>query len=112
MILSTWKAATIANGGTSSSEVNLGRAYDMLIIVIPTITSATIKIQGSETTGGTFYDIYTTDPADGHESQVITVAGTGSLVWVAPIGGFQYIKVVSSVAQGAERLIRVCGTRP
>jgi len=97
-----WKAATIANGATSSAEVDLGRDYDFMEIQIPTITSGTIKVQTSENTGGTFLDL-----GDG----VTTASGTHNYHDVFNLGGWRYIKVVSSVSQGAERLIRVRGMR-
>lgn len=96
----SWKAATIANAGTSSAEVNLGRDYDYLEIIIPTITSCTLKIQVAEKTGGTFQDL---------GSNITTLTTTGGYSTVFRLGGYQFIKVVSSATQGAERLIRVRG---
>ena len=101
-IYGEWKAATVASGQTSSAEVDLGRDYNYLEIQIPTLTSCTLKIQVAEKTGGTFYDL-----GDG----VTTNAGTHNYADVFKLGGYQFIKVVSSVAQGAERLIRVRGMR-
>ncbi len=99
----SWKAATIDNNGTKSAEVNLGNDCEWVQIIIPTITSGNISFEVAEKTGGTFQAL-------GSGSQVIT-AGTGAFTTVATIGGFQFIKVVSSVSQGAERLIRVRGSR-
>ena len=96
-----WKAATILQNATSSAEVNLGRDYDYLDIQIPTLVSGTVKIQVSETTGGTFYDL--------GDSQT-TASGTHNYADVFWLGGYQFIKVVSSVTQtGSNRLIRVRG---
>ena len=97
-----WLAATIANGQTSSAEVNLGRDYDFLEIQIPTVTSCTLKATVAELTGGTFRDL-------GEGVTTNTTTGAYSDVW--KLGGYQFIKVVSSAAQGAERLIRVRGMR-
>ncbi len=98
-----WKAATIANNGTASAEVDLGRDYEWVQIIIPTITSANISFQVAETTGGTFQAL-------GSGTQVIT-AGTGGFTTVATLGGFQFVKVISSATQAAERLIRIRGYR-
>ncbi len=95
-----WKAATIANNGTSSDEVDLGRSYDYLDIQIPTVTSCTLKVQVAEVTGGTFRDL-----GESLTTQVTT--GAYNDVW--RLGGYQFIKIVSSATQGAERLIRVRG---
>lgn len=99
----SWLAATIASSGTSSSEVNLGRdGYDMLEIQIPTMTSCNIKLQVAEKTGGTFRDL-----GDG----VTTDTGTFNRSDTFKLGGWQFIKVVASNTQGAQRLIRVRGMR-
>ena len=99
----SWKAATISAGGTSSSEVDLGRDYDYLEIQIPTLVSCTVKLKVAEKTGGTFYDL-----GDG----VTTSAGTHNYADVFRLGGYQFIKVVSSVTQtSTDRLIRVRGMR-
>jgi hypothetical protein len=98
-----WKAATIDEDGTSSDEVDLGREYDYLLIQIPTIVSATIKIQVAEKTGGTFYDL---------GDSVTTTEGTHNYADIFPLYGYQFIKVVASAAQtGSDKLIRVRGMR-
>ena len=98
-----WLAATIADEATSSAEVNLGGNFDYLQIQIPTIDAATIKIQVSESSGGTFYDL-----GDG----ITTAAGAHTYADVFKLGGYQFIKVVSSATQStSEVLIRVRGWR-
>ncbi len=95
----SWKAATIT-AGTSSDEVDLGRDYDFLDIQIPAMTAGTIKIQVAEKTGGTFRDL-----GDG----ITTAMGTHNYHDVFKLGGYQFIKVVSSVSQSGTVLIRVRG---
>ena len=98
-----WKVATIATDAVTSAEVDLGRDYDFLEIQIPTLVSGTVKIQVAETTGGTFYDL-----GDG----ITTAAGTHNYADVFKLGGYQFIKVVSSATQtSTDRLIRVRGMR-
>jgi hypothetical protein len=113
MIIGEWKTATIAKDGTLSAEVDLGRSYETLLVVIPEIDSAVVNILGAEKTSGTFQNICVTDQADGSNSKVITTpAGTGEFTWVVPIGGVQFIKVQTDAAQTtAERDFRVCGVR-
>ena len=98
----SWMAATIPNADTTSAEVNLGRDMDFMEIQIPTVTSGTLKVQVAEKTGGTFRDL---------GASVTTDTTTGAYHDVWKLGGYQFIKVVSSAAQGAERLIRVRGMR-
>ena len=98
-----WKAATIPQDGTSSDEVDLGQDYNYLEIQIPTLVSCTIKLQVAERTGGTFRDF-----GDG----VTTDPGAHNYHDVFYLGGWQFIKVVSSVTQtGSSKLIRVRGMR-
>ena len=111
MIFSDWKAATIANGGTSSAAVDLGKEFEFMVIELPALTSATIKPQISETLGGTYYDVYGTPPASGAAVKVITAATTGEYCWIVPLGCARFIKIVAGTAQAAERLIRVRGQR-
>jgi len=112
MIIGEWKTATIASGGTLSAEVDLGRPYETLLVVVPTIDAAQINFLVAEKTGGTFQNLHVTDPADGGDNKVISASGTGSFTWVVPLGGLQFIKVQASAAQtGGARSFRVCGAR-
>ena len=97
-----WKAATIASSGTSSDEVNLGLDCDFIMIILPTLDSCTIKIQVAESESGTFQDL---------GSNVTTDTTTGAYSTTFVLGGYQYIKVVSSATQTVERLIRVNGIK-
>ncbi|GAG03084.1 unnamed protein product [marine sediment metagenome] len=98
-----WLAATIGNGDTSSDEVDLGRDYDFLEVIIPTITTGTLKCQTAEKTGGDYLDLGNTANT--------TASGTHNYHDVWELGGWQFIKIVASAAQGGERLIRVRGMR-
>lgn len=100
-----WKAATIPGADTThSAEVDLGREYDYLEIIIPTLNpSCTLKIQVAEKTGETDYDL---------GDSVTTTAGTHNYADIFPLFGFQFITVVTSEAQtGGDKLIRVRGMR-
>jgi len=97
-----WLPATIASGGTSSDAVNLGMDADAVCIQLPTLTSCTIKLQVAEESGGTYQDL---------GSGVTTATTTGAYNTMLKAGGYSHIKVVSSAAQGAERLIRVRGMK-
>jgi len=111
MIVGEWKTATIALNGTLSAEVDLGRPYETLLMVIPTIDSAQVSIQVAEKTGGTFQDAHITE-GDGSSAVLKSDLGTGAITWVLPIGGFQYIKVKTSAGQtGGARSFRICGCR-
>ena len=96
-----WLAATIVDESSSSAEVNLGGNFDFLQIQIPETVAATIKIQVSETSGGTFYDL-----GDG----ITTAAGTHEYADVFKLGGWQFIKVVPSTTQSS-LAVRVRGMR-
>jgi len=113
MIQGTWKDCiiTIATSTTLSAAVDLGRVYDTLLVVIPTITAASISVRVSESLAGTYQNLYITSTNDADDDQPITTSGTGGITWVVPLGGFQYIKLLSSQAQEANRTFRVCGVR-
>jgi len=97
-----WLTGTIANGGTSTDEINLGKDFEYLQVILPTLTSGTVKLQVSDEAGGTFKDL-----GDG----VTTATTTGGYATTFKLGGYQFIKVVSSANQGAARTIKIRGMR-
>ena len=100
-IFGQWKTVTIANGGTTSAECDLGRPYENIQIIIPTITVGTLNITVSEATGGTFVRLGATD---------MVASGTGNYADTFELGGYQFIKLVAAT-QVAARTFRVRGYR-
>jgi hypothetical protein len=101
-IYGEWKTATIAQSGTTSGEVNLVRDYDRIQVILPALTSGTLNVQVSKTTGGTFQAL---------DSEAIIAATTGGYSDEWEIGGWQFIKIVSSGTQSSARTIYVRGSR-
>ena len=85
-----WVSGTIAINGTSTGEINLGRDYDFIEVRIPTLVSGTLKLQTSNATGGTFQDL---------GASVTIGATTGAYNDTWNLGGWQFIKIVSSATQ-------------
>lgn len=101
---------TVAKDGTTSAAVDLQRAYDTLLVYVPTIDSSSVKVQVSHD-GTTFADPYTTDPASGNQKAIITTAGTGALFWAIPFG-YQHAKIVCGASQTtAARTFKIKGYR-
>jgi hypothetical protein len=86
-----WKDVTIADEGTLSAECDLGDNYEFLNIYIPTIDSANISLYVSDKLGGTYYPL-------GLSTNVFA-AGTGGLMTTFELGGYQFIKILSSATQ-------------
>lgn len=103
---------TVATSNTVSAACDLGREYSLLEIILPTITAAQISLQTCNVSGGTYQDLYMTNPNDGTSMQIISDSGTGGITWFAPIGGWRYIKIKSSAAQAADRVFTVRGANP
>ena len=97
-----WKTGTIANGAATTGEIDLDRSFEFLNVILPALTSGTVKITVSDTPGGTFQDL---------GSSVTTDSTTGGYSTTFRLGGYQFIKVVTSANQGAERSIKVRGFR-
>jgi len=96
--------------GKTSDECDLGRVYETAIILLPSIDSGTITVQGAKETGVGYADLYTYNSATGLVVQMITEATTGGYFCIFPIGGYQYIKLVSSVDQ-ADKTFYAMGVR-
>lgn len=92
---------TVANGGTSSSGVEL-EAWDILGLDVPTLTSSTFKIQ-VQCNGTNWRDVY-----DSTGTQQLTwTASTGdrflSAASLSHIIGAKKARIVCGSAQGAAR---------
>jgi len=98
-----WQTATIADEGTTSGEIDLGRPCDYLQVIIPTIDAATIKVTVSDASGGTFVNL---------GSGVTTVSGTGNYATTFKLGHYQFIKLVTSATQSTSAVsFKVRGMR-
>ncbi len=113
MKIGNWKTALfdISESATLTAEVDLGDVFDTLLIRIPTIDSASISVKVAEASGGTFNDLYMTIPTSGANIQVKTDKATTAHIIQMPLGGFQFIKLLASDAQAADRTFNVCGVR-
>ena len=98
----TWKTATItiATDDTTSDEVNLKVNCEFMQVILPTLTSCVVSVQVSDVSGGTFAAL---------GSSQTTGTTTGDYSTTFKLGGYQYIKIVTSAAQGANRSIKVRG---
>ncbi len=94
MIHGNWISVAIT--GTTSDACDLGRVYEKACVLLPTFTSDTCKVQGARFSGETYYDLYTYNPADGKVDLMQVESGNGGYFCIFPIGGFQFIKFVTS----------------
>lgn len=111
MIYGQWKSAviTIATDDDLTPEVDLGKDFSYVLVLIPTITSSTVTIHVAKGSGGTFFPVYAFDAdATGDFAHATTAATTLHAV-VFFIGGAQYIKIATGSAQGADETFYVRG---
>lgn len=103
MIEGSWISFAITGTGKTSGVCDLGKVFETAVILLPSITSGTITVQGAKTSGGTYADLYTYNHATGYvKKMTVSPATTGGYFCVFPIGGFQFIKLESSVDQTDE----------
>jgi hypothetical protein len=101
--VSNVKIAAIAKAGTTSNVVDLEDYYPYLHVVIPTIDTATLKVQVSELIDGTYQDL---------GASVTAASSTGAYSDTWTLGGWRYIKIVAGAAQNTgEVKIKVRGWR-
>lgn len=97
------KTCTIAQNGTVSTAVDLGAVCDRLQIEIPTLDSANLTFQVAMEDG-----VY---QALG-PGLLVVAAGTGGYTYTIDLGGFRWVKIITSAAQTtALRTFRVKGYR-
>lgn len=99
MILSGWKTATIAAAAQLSAAVDLGQPCTRLLVLIPTISDAARTAVHISDDGVTYYPLYTFDADAAEDFIVYTAAGTTTKGIIFDIGGVQYIKMYTDVAQ-------------
>ncbi len=98
-IYGSWVSAVVASSGTVSAVADLKRDYEYVNIIIPTQDSATIGLQvGTDPTGSGTLTYQTLGIGSN-----VTAATTGAVTTTLELGGFQYVKVVSSATQTATR---------
>ncbi|MBU1349392.1 hypothetical protein KJ781_04970 [Patescibacteria group bacterium] len=80
-----------------TAELNLGRECSFVLIEVPTMDSCDIKLEAARTSGGTYY------------KKDIKGVGTGQIMIKMLLGGFQFIKIGTSVVQTSNRTLKVIG---
>lgn len=110
--VSQYFEATVDSFATSSSEVDLGRAFPTAYLVIPTMTSNTaIHIQGCEESGGTFRRVY--HPSINSSTvttNVFTIASATTNAIVPIPNALRYLKVETTATISFTAAFRViCG---
>jgi hypothetical protein len=96
------QTATIASSGTTSGEIDLQNTCDEIRVTYPAMTACTVSITVSRTTGGTFVPL---------ANSIAGAVGAAASADRYAVGGYRYIKLVSSVAQGGARTIYVQGIK-
>lgn len=99
----------IANGGTTSTAVDIGSETVVGFIFPASFEGATVTFTAAKTASGTYYPVI--DNITG--SSVTYYAGASKFTRVQPgeIACLQYFKVVSASSVGADRTIIIV-TRP
>jgi len=100
--------ATITSGQSASAAVDLGGSSICGLICPAALTGTSLSIQGASTSGGTYTTL----------KDILGNAATFSFTanqayYVDPIvtAGFQYIKILSTTNEGADRAVTLL-TRP
>lgn len=110
-IVLTGTTATVASGGTTSSEVDLGKGQQLVGIYVPsTFDGTTITLTAAPTAGGTHVAVQ-----DGY-GNAFTLTTTASRYVPIPnlaiTAGVQYIKLVCGTSQSTTDTIFTLATRP
>ena len=94
--------ATIAAGGTESAAVDLGREYDFLSLIIPALDSCKLSLKVSNQLTGTYYPL-------GDDKSTEEETFNRAAIWM--LGGWRFIKIVSTQKQSHSVTIKAQGGR-
>jgi|SRR3990172_1449216 len=103
---------TMASAGTLTGEYDLGRSWENVYLVVPSMTSnSQIHIQASESTGGTYRRLY--HPSINSSTVGTNVFAVPSAVTNAHIpipNGFRYLKVETTATIDSACIFKIiCG---
>ncbi len=85
------QSATIAQNGTSTSEIDLKATCDLVRLELGAMDSCTVSMTGALASGGTFRNIGVSGRS--------TATTTGNCFLELKVCGLQFIKVVASASQ-------------
>jgi hypothetical protein len=104
-----WESGIVADEGTLSAAIDLGRVCEEAVIYVPTIDNATVAVYVAMTLAGTYAALKLTN-VDGTEEAILAGASTGGFFWRVPLGA-QYMKILCGAAQtNGPRTFYVRGT--
>ena len=98
------KTFAIANGEQESDELSMGQGQLLGLFMPGTFTGTSITFLASDTSGGTFVDVYDVGGASAYS---LTVAAS-RFIPVDPrvFVGFSFIKIKSGSAEGGARSVK------
>ncbi len=97
--------ATIANGQTTSAEIDLAGTTLCGLIIPSAMTGTAISIQMSDTSSGTFVAVQ-----DGNGNDLSLAIAVNKFIPInnlAVSAGLRFIKIVSGSSEGAQRVIKL-----
>ena len=94
-----WHTATIADEGTTSGEIDLGKPFRSLLIVAPTIDSSTITLKTAMVAGGTYQALSVISTNDQDDDAITASASTGAINITVPCFGWQHLEIVCGSSQ-------------
>lgn len=96
-------AITMPSGAAANSDVIDKRGYGLIGLILPSLTSTTLKVQVCDTATGTFVDLYTRGG-----TAVSWATETGSKCYDVPeLGSVNFFRLQSSVDQTTTKTIVV-----
>ncbi len=104
--------ATMASGGTLSAEVKLGRSWQNMFLVIPSMTSnSEIRIQVCDVSGGTYRQLmHPSINSSTVATNIYKIASSVTSVAVPIPAGYQYMKVeTTATVDGGQTFKVICG---
>lgn len=94
--------ASMASGETSTSEVDLGQAFDKVLLGIPTMASGTdVLVKVAPSSGGTYRNIYHQPAVDSTTPTKVQIDSSVTQAYVPLDCGAQFVKVELSTAMTA-----------
>lgn len=103
-----WESAVIADNGTTSAAVDLGKPFRSLVIFVPAIINGTLAIHTAMTSSGTFQALNVISTNDADDDPILLSTSEGAINVTVPFFGWQHLKFVAGASQTSGPITIYC----
>ncbi len=103
-----WESAVIADNGTTSAAVDLGKPFKSLVVYLPALIAGTVAIHTARDADGTFQALSVISTNDADDDPILMSSTEGAINLTVPFFGWQHLKFVAGAGQTSGPITIYC----